>query len=131
MRTPPFHLQNKPKITCLPIRYVLYICCRNSGKKLSMLPFKKGAFHVALDSKMPILPVVISQYDFLDVQNMSFRPGRAIIKVLPRIGTIETDHENIGYIFKITLKDSCSGSDRFFGQTSYLCPYFRSYNSNN
>lgn len=75
---------------------------RNSGKKLSMLPFKKGAFHVALDSKMPILPVVISQYDFLDVQNMSFRPGRAIIKVLPRIETDEYSKETIDDLIQLT-----------------------------
>ena len=28
-----------------------------------MLDFKKGAFHVALDAKMAILPIVISEYD--------------------------------------------------------------------
>ena len=30
-----------------------------------LLPFKKGAFHVALDVQMPILPVVVSEYTFL------------------------------------------------------------------
>ena len=57
---------------------------RNGAKGLSMLPFKKGrhrrqsvlrtqiycsiagAFHIAIDGELPILPVVISEYDFLD-----------------------------------------------------------------
>lgn len=36
---------------------------RNS--KESLLPFKKGAFHVALASKCPIQPVVVNRYRFL------------------------------------------------------------------
>jgi len=75
---------------------------RNSGKGLSMLPFKKGAFHVALDGKMPILPIVISEYDFLDIRRMSFRPGRAVIKVLPRIETEEYNKENIDDLIQLT-----------------------------
>ena len=39
---------------------------RNGAKGLKLLPFKKGAFHVAIAAKAPIIPVVVSQYDFLD-----------------------------------------------------------------
>ena len=60
---------------------------RNSKKGLTMLPFKKGAFHIAIDGKLPILPVVLSEYDFLDVKNWIFNPGKVTIKVLPRIDT--------------------------------------------
>ena len=55
---------------------------RNGSKGLKLLPFKKGAFHVALDAKLPILPVVISEYHFLDTSRMSFQPGNVTIKVL-------------------------------------------------
>ena len=68
---------------------------RNGSKGLKLLPFKKGAFHVALDAKLPILPVVISEYDFLDTSSMSFLPGDVTIKVLPRIDTSEYNKDNI------------------------------------
>jgi len=68
---------------------------RNGAKGLKLLPFKKGAFHVALDGKLPILPVVISEYDFLQTSSMTFLPGSVTIKVLPRIDTSEYTKENI------------------------------------
>jgi len=68
---------------------------RNGSKGHKLLPFKKGAFHVALDAMLPILPVVISEYDFLDSSSMSFLPGKVTIKVLPRISTSEYTKENM------------------------------------
>lgn len=38
-------------------------------------PFKKGAFHLAIEEKLPILPVVFSQYYFLDEKNQRFDHG--------------------------------------------------------
>lgn len=75
---------------------------RNSAKNLSMKPFKKGAFHVALDAKMPILPVVVSEYNFLDVRNMLFRPGTANVKVLEPIDTSSYSKESINDLVEIT-----------------------------
>lgn len=75
---------------------------RNGANNLSLLPFKKGAFHVALDGKLPILPVVLSQYDFLDHKLMKFSPGKVTIKVLPRIETSEYFKENINDLVRHT-----------------------------
>lgn len=75
---------------------------RNGKKGLSMLPFKKGAFHVALDTKMPILPIVISEYNFLDSKNMVFEPGQATIRIMPRIDTSEYNKENINELIDLT-----------------------------
>ncbi len=44
-----------------------------------MMPFKKGAFHVAVDSGLPILPVVMSEYDFLDHKKKRF--GKGVINI--------------------------------------------------
>jgi len=68
---------------------------RNGLKGLSLLPFKKGAFHVALDGKLPIQPVVMSEYDFLDTSTMTFLRGHVTVKVLPRIETSHYTKENI------------------------------------
>ena len=75
---------------------------RNGNKGLTMLPFKKGAFHIAIDGKLPILPVVISEYDFLDVKKMIFNPGHVTIKVLPRIETDNYTKDNIDKLVETT-----------------------------
>ncbi|XP_046739724.1 1-acyl-sn-glycerol-3-phosphate acyltransferase alpha isoform X2 [Diprion similis] len=49
--------------------------------------FKKGAFHVAISSQLPILPVVFSSYYFLSAKDRRFDPGRVVITTLPPIST--------------------------------------------
>jgi len=75
---------------------------RNSKRNYELLPFKKGAFHVALDGNLPILPVVISQYNFLDNKAMKFDPGKVTVKVLPRIETTNYSKETIGDLVEYT-----------------------------
>ncbi|XP_069696360.1 1-acyl-sn-glycerol-3-phosphate acyltransferase beta-like isoform X2 [Periplaneta americana] len=58
---------------------------RNSSATL--LPFKKGAFHVAIASQTPIQPIVVSRYYFLDDRKKLFNPGHSIINILPAIPT--------------------------------------------
>lgn len=58
---------------------------RNTGE---IHPFRKGAFHVAIDSQLPILPVVYSSYrSFLDDQHKRLNSGKVIISALPPIPT--------------------------------------------
>ncbi|NXC40587.1 PLCA acyltransferase, partial [Penelope pileata] len=59
---------------------------RNQDK--SMLPFKRGAFHLAVQAQVPIFPVVISPYwDFFSSKEKRFTSGTCTIQVLPRIET--------------------------------------------
>nr|CDS28895.1 expressed protein [Hymenolepis microstoma] len=52
----------------------------NSGE---ILPFKKGAFHLAIQTQLPIQPVVISCYNsFLNHKNFSFDPGKHMITAI-------------------------------------------------
>ncbi|TNG91348.1 1-acyl-sn-glycerol-3-phosphate acyltransferase [Pasteurellaceae bacterium UScroc12] len=53
---------------------------RNYGKKL--LPFKKGAFHIANNIDCPIVPVCISSY-YSKFNINRFNNGKIIIKYLP------------------------------------------------
>lgn len=47
---------------------------RGDGTKF--LPFKKGPFHIAIQSECCIQPVVVSAYTFLDPKQMRFERGK-------------------------------------------------------
>ncbi|XP_041565098.1 1-acyl-sn-glycerol-3-phosphate acyltransferase alpha [Drosophila elegans] len=58
---------------------------RNTGE---LHPFKKGAFHMAIDQQIPILPVVFSSYcTFLDDKKKILNAGRIVITTLPPVST--------------------------------------------
>ncbi|KAF6775922.1 hypothetical protein AHF37_04819 [Paragonimus kellicotti] len=53
------------------------------------LPFKKGAFHLAIECQFPIQPIVISPYTrFLDFENKRFDSATYYVQVLPPISTV-------------------------------------------
>ncbi|KAJ3330649.1 Trafficking protein particle complex 8 [Blyttiomyces sp. JEL0837] len=53
-----------------------------------MLPFKKGAFHLAIQGQMPIVPIVASSYhDVYNLKRCLFEGGLVRVKVLPPIPT--------------------------------------------
>jgi len=61
---------------------------RSYAKEPMLLPFKKGAFHLAVQAGAPIVPVVVANYsDILYVQKWWFRPGKIPVKVLKPIET--------------------------------------------
>ena len=52
------------------------------------LPFKKGAFHMAVEAQVPIVPIVVSTYTrFLDRKNKRFKKGTIDITILDSIST--------------------------------------------
>jgi len=59
---------------------------RHSSKESDLLPFKKGAFHLAVQAGVPIIPVVSQNYWPLYHKGV-FEPGDLKIKVLPPIPT--------------------------------------------
>jgi 1-acyl-sn-glycerol-3-phosphate acyltransferase len=66
-------------VTCFQVRLCLYPeGTRNSSSTL--LPFKKGAFHVAIASQAPIQPIIVSRYYFLDDTKKLFNPGMSTDK---------------------------------------------------
>ena len=53
-----------------------------------MLPFKKGAFHLAVQAQVPIVPVVVQNYSHvLNLKEKTLRPGTIRIKVLDKVET--------------------------------------------
>jgi len=75
---------------------------RNTAKNLTLLPFKKGGFHVALDAELPIIPVVVQEYKFLDSKDMIFNPGEIIVRALPAIDTSGYTKETITDLIEVT-----------------------------
>ena len=53
-----------------------------------LLPFKKGAFHLAIQAQVPIVPIVVANYsNILDFKNRIFRAGTIPITILEPIPT--------------------------------------------
>ncbi|NWW91600.1 PLCA acyltransferase, partial [Rhynochetos jubatus] len=67
---------------------------RNHGG--SMLPFKHGAFHLAVKAQVPIIPVVISSYsDFYNRKEKRFTTGKIIIQILPEVETLDLGPDDV------------------------------------
>ncbi|KAI9654103.1 MAG: 1-acylglycerol-3-phosphate O-acyltransferase [Bathelium mastoideum] len=61
---------------------------RSYTAKPEMLPFKKGAFHLAIKAQVPIVPIVVANYsNVLHMQSRRFSAGKIPVKVLPPIET--------------------------------------------
>jgi 1-acyl-sn-glycerol-3-phosphate acyltransferase len=66
---------------------------RNEGK---LLPFKKGAFHMAINAKVPLVPVVASSAEpIIDLKNKKFHAGTVFIDVLEPIQTNELTLDDV------------------------------------
>ncbi|XP_029301028.1 1-acyl-sn-glycerol-3-phosphate acyltransferase beta [Cottoperca gobio] len=53
-----------------------------------LLPFKKGAFHLAVQAQVPIIPIVFSAYNsFYLRKEKQFNSGTIRVKILPKIDT--------------------------------------------
>ncbi|XP_073496858.1 1-acyl-sn-glycerol-3-phosphate acyltransferase beta [Phyllobates terribilis] len=65
----------------------------NSG---DLLPFKKGAFHLAFQAKAPIIPVVYSSFtSFYDRKKTLFTGGIIKVEILPKIDISGVKEEDI------------------------------------
>ncbi|XP_063791963.1 1-acyl-sn-glycerol-3-phosphate acyltransferase beta [Pseudophryne corroboree] len=65
----------------------------NSG---DFLPFKKGAFHLALQAKVPIIPVVYSSFSsFYNREKNLFTGGKIKVEILPKIDISGLKEEDV------------------------------------
>ena len=76
---------------------------RAYASKPDLLPFKKGAFHLAVQAQVPIVPVVCGNYyHVLDVKGKRFSPGVVDVTVLPPIQTKGLTAEHVDGLVKKT-----------------------------
>ena len=85
---------------------------RSRGKPLQ--PFKKGAFHLAVQAQRPIIPIAVSSYH-KTINLNAWKPGTVILEVLPPIRTVgktEQDIESLISEVHTLMKSKIDGLDR-------------------
>lgn len=76
---------------------------RSYTSKPILLPFKKGAFHLAVQAQVPIVPVVCANYNHvLDVKGKRFTPGVIDVTALPPISTKGLTSEDVDALLEKT-----------------------------
>lgn len=76
---------------------------RSYASKPELLPLKKGAFHLAIQAQVPIVPVVCANYNhILDTKNRKFTPGIIDVTVLPPISTVGKTVDDINDLLEQT-----------------------------
>ena len=61
---------------------------RSYSARADLLPFKKGAFHLAVQAQVPVVPIVVANYaHLLSARRRVFWPGRIPVRVLPPVDT--------------------------------------------
>ncbi|KAI7869347.1 hypothetical protein BDF14DRAFT_354651 [Spinellus fusiger] len=62
---------------------------RGREGEASLLPFKKGAFYMAVQAQVPIVPVVVANYSHIySSKNKYFKAGSVTVEVLPPVSTV-------------------------------------------
>ncbi|XP_072014469.1 1-acyl-sn-glycerol-3-phosphate acyltransferase alpha-like [Amphiura filiformis] len=70
-----------------------------------LLPFKKGAFHLAVNAQVPIIPVVFSSYsEFYSKKEKRFGTGKFVVTVLPPVFTKGYSAEDAGKLAEYVRK---------------------------
>ncbi|KAJ3103920.1 1-acylglycerol-3-phosphate O-acyltransferase [Phlyctochytrium planicorne] len=68
-----------------------------------MLPLKKGAFHLAIQEQIPIVPIVVSSYNkAYNLKHALFEGGDVRIRILPKIDTNGLKTEDVDNLSKST-----------------------------
>ncbi len=68
-----------------------------------LLPFKKGAFYMAIQSQSPIVPIVCSRLERLvSFKRKASRRGELIIRVLPPISTVGLTNSDVEPLLRKT-----------------------------
>ncbi|WVQ74038.1 hypothetical protein IAR50_003619 [Cryptococcus sp. DSM 104548] len=75
---------------------------RTSSPESNLLPFKKGAFHLAVQAQVPIVPVVCENYYRLFDGKTRFEPGVLKVRVLAPIPTIGLTVEDVTSVAEST-----------------------------
>lgn len=91
----------------------------------TLLPFKKGAFHLAVEAGVPILPIVFSSLSaFYSRDEKRFDSGKMIISCLPKISTEGLTADDIPELTEKTrqqMLDVFNSTSLETTDSKYLC----------
>ncbi|XP_016424484.1 1-acyl-sn-glycerol-3-phosphate acyltransferase alpha-like [Sinocyclocheilus rhinocerous] len=84
-----------------------------------LLPFKKGAFHLAIQAQVPIIPIVFSSYsNFYLRKEKEFKSGTITLKILPKIETKGLTADDVTPLSEQSFSVMRSAFLEISGQTS-------------
>ncbi|KAH0290955.1 1-acylglycerol-3-phosphate O [Aureobasidium namibiae CBS 147.97] len=79
---------------------------RSYANTPTLLPFKKGAFHLAVQAQVPIVPVVVANYsNVLDVKRKIFNSGKIPVSVLKPVETKGLTKDDVDALVERVQKD--------------------------
>ncbi|KAL1303931.1 hypothetical protein AAFC00_000384 [Neodothiora populina] len=79
---------------------------RSYASTPTLLPFKKGAFHLAIQAQVPIVPVVVANYsNVLDVKRQVFNSGSIPVSVLKPVKTKGLTKDDVDSLMKRVRDD--------------------------
>ncbi|KAJ5750773.1 1-acyl-sn-glycerol-3-phosphate acyltransferase [Penicillium manginii] len=79
---------------------------RSYSDEPTLLPFKKGAFHLAVKAGVPIVPVVAENYSHvMSPRNLRFNAGSIKVRVLPPIETKNLTPADVDRLTTSTRED--------------------------
>lgn len=79
---------------------------RSYADHAMLLPFKKGAFHLAVQAQVPIVPVAVANYaNLFDMKRKVFRAGRVPIRVMEPIPTKGLGQEDVAALVEKVRAD--------------------------
>ncbi|XP_058453582.1 1-acyl-sn-glycerol-3-phosphate acyltransferase alpha-like [Malaya genurostris] len=87
----------------------------------TLLPFKKGSFHVAVDSQAIIQPIVVSKYAFIDHKKKRFGRGRVVIQILPEISTVGKGKDDIHELVELCQNTMQAQFDALNAECKQYC----------
>lgn len=79
---------------------------RSASEKLEFLPFKKGAFHLAKQAGIPVIPVVLSNTSTIfNAKNRIFNTGEITMEILPPMDTSDLKTNDDVSEFALKVRD--------------------------
>lgn len=79
---------------------------RSYASSPTLLPFKKGAFHLAVQAQVPIVPVVVANYsNVLDLKRKTFNAGSIPVSILKPVETKGLTKDDVDSLVKQVQSD--------------------------